>query len=151
MIFHPNWRLFEMLGLIYWQRIKFCFIKYYLLILRVSIVKSVIVKVFLWLVDIIVSGIFGPMMVLPPGTTCSVQNTLEMLNRCTISDLQKEFNQNSAFMRVPTPLERGTCTVTLFISTLDTATKFNIMIIYLAWMKVLFKWLHLIRNYARIL
>ena len=47
------------------------------------------------------------MMVIPPGTTCSVQNTLEMLNQCTITDLQKEFNQNSSFMTATTPRERG--------------------------------------------
>ena len=48
------------------------------------------------------------MMVLPTaGSTCSVQNTLEMFNQCSLADLHKEFNQNSSFMRVPPQLERG--------------------------------------------
>ncbi|KAK3602401.1 hypothetical protein CHS0354_030122 [Potamilus streckersoni] len=50
-------------------------------------------------------GIYSPMVIFPPGGTCSVHNSVDLLSKC--NGLQKELSQNNAFIRVPTPLEHG--------------------------------------------
>ena len=54
---------------------------------------------------IVLSGLFSPLMVVTPASTCSVPTSFDVLSQC--NGFQTDFASTSPFIRVPTPQNQG--------------------------------------------